>query len=51
MEKAATVDDKNTIAVAKILTAYAYQNNTDWYGDIPYTEALQADAEIPQYFP
>jgi len=51
MEKAALVEDNNTIAVAKILTAYAYQNNTDWFGDIPYSEALQADAETPIIFP
>ncbi len=36
-------NDINTIAVGKILMAYAFQNLTDWFGDIPYSEALAAD--------
>lgn len=35
--------DNNSIAVIKILTAYAFQNLTDMYGDIPYSDALKAD--------
>jgi len=43
MDMAATAEDDNWVAVAKIMSAYAYQNITDWFGDIPYTEALMAD--------
>ena len=43
MKLAAAAGDDNTLAVAKVLTAYAYQNITDWFGDIPYSEALKAD--------
>lgn len=32
---------KNQIAVATILTVWTYQNMTDTWGDIPYSEALQ----------
>ncbi len=41
MQKAQAANDLNTVAVTKILTAYAYQNLTDLYGDIPYSEALR----------
>lgn len=37
--------DDNTVAVIKILRSYAFQNLTDWYGNIPYSEALKADDE------
>jgi len=43
MDMAAEAEDMNWVAVAKILSAYAYQNITDWFGDIPYTEALMTD--------
>jgi hypothetical protein len=43
MKQAEVAGDNNWLAVGKILTAYAYQNITDAYGDIPYTEALKAD--------
>ncbi|HCC71724.1 MAG TPA: hypothetical protein DEQ09_11310, partial [Bacteroidales bacterium] len=43
MEQASEAGDDNTLAVMKILTAYAYQNITDWFGDIPYTEAMMGD--------
>jgi len=43
MEQASEAGDDNSLAVLKILTAYAYQNITDWFGDIPYSEALMAD--------
>ena len=43
MIQASEAEDVNWVAVAKIMTAYAYQNITDWFGDIPYTEALMAD--------
>ncbi len=52
MNQAAEADDDNWVAVAKILTAYAYQNITDAYGDIPYSEALKADdPDNPNIFP
>jgi hypothetical protein len=41
MQKAQEANDVNTVAVTKILTAYVYQNLTDLYGDIPYSEALR----------
>ncbi|MBA7562542.1 hypothetical protein ES708_04194 [subsurface metagenome] len=43
MELAAEAGDDNSLAVMKILTAYAFQNITDWFGDIPYSEAMMAD--------
>lgn len=40
----------NQIAVAKILQSWLYQNITDCWGSIPYTEALKgADARSPIY--
>jgi len=35
---------KNKLAIAKILKAYAYSVLVNTFGDIPYTEALQGDA-------
>lgn len=43
LQLAEAAGDNNSVAVIKILTAYAFQNMTDWYGDIPYSEALKAD--------
>lgn len=40
---AAEASDDNSLAVLNILNVYAYQNLTDWFGDIPYSEALMAD--------
>lgn len=52
MNKATAANDANWVAIAKIMTAYAYQNITDMYGDIPYSEALKADdPEKPIIFP
>ncbi len=52
MELAEEAGDQNSVAVAKILKAYAFQNMTDWYGDIPYSEALNADdSENPIIYP
>lgn len=45
IELAEEADDNNAIAVAQIMKAYAFQSLTDWYGNIPYFEALQADSE------
>ena len=40
----------NQIAVATILRVWLFQNMTDAWGDIPYSEALQADAnKTPKY--
>jgi hypothetical protein len=38
-------------AIAKIMKAYIYQSLVDIYGNIPYTEALQTDANLlkPKY--
>jgi len=52
MKLAVEANDDNSVAVAKILSAYAYQNLTDWFGDIPYSEALLSDdPENPNIFP
>lgn len=52
MKLAVEAEDDNSVAVTKILTAYAFQNITDWFGDIPYSEALMADdPENPTVFP
>lgn len=40
----------NQIAVARILKAFYFQNMTDRWGDIPYTEALQGIALITPKF-
>lgn len=42
-------DIENQIAVAKILTAWAFQNVTDIWGDIPYSEALKEDIILPKF--
>ncbi|MDN3689704.1 SusD/RagB family nutrient-binding outer membrane lipoprotein [Cyclobacterium jeungdonense] len=42
--------NNNQIAVARILKAWAFQNITDVWGDIPYTETLQGnDFPLPIY--
>lgn len=42
--------NNNQIAVARILKAWAFQNITDVWGDIPYTEALQGNSfPLPTY--
>jgi hypothetical protein len=46
MKLATEANDDNSLAVAKILSSYAYQNITDWFGDIPYSEALLADDPV-----
>lgn len=52
MKLATTANDVNWVAISKIMTAYAYQNITDMYGDIPYSEALKADdADKSNIFP
>ena len=52
IELAEEAEDNNSVAVAQILKAYAFQNMTDWYGDIPYFEALKADdSENPNIYP
>ena len=42
-------DNINQIAVAKILTVWAYHNMTDVWGDIPYSEALNDEILTPKY--
>lgn len=42
----------NQLAVAKILKAYFFWHTTDRWGDVPYTEALQGNANFtPRYDP
>jgi hypothetical protein len=48
---ATAAGDDNTLAVLNILRVYAFQNLTDWFGDIPYSEALMADdADNPNIY-
>jgi hypothetical protein len=52
MKLATEAGDDNWLAVGKILTAFAYQNITDIYGDVPYSEALMADdPDNPNIYP
>ena len=51
LEMAEDAEDVNSQAIIKILTAYAYQNITDWFGDIPYSEALMADTDPAIIYP
>ncbi|HNW72503.1 MAG: SusD/RagB family nutrient-binding outer membrane lipoprotein [Bacteroidales bacterium] len=44
-------DNQNQIAVATILKVWAMQIMADTWGDIPYQEAFQGDAEAPIYTP
>ena len=39
--------NNNQIAVARILKAYLYWELTDLWGDLPYTQALKGDGNIP----
>lgn len=39
--------DDNAWAVAEIMSVYGFMILTDYYGDIPYTEALQLNADPP----
>ncbi len=51
-EGAEKAKDNNSMAVIKILRSYAFQNLTDLYGDIPYSDALKADdATTPTIYP
>ncbi len=50
MDQARTSGDSVYVGVSQILTAYSYSVLTDMYGDIPFTEALQDDANLnPKY--
>ena len=51
--KATTTNQTQYIAVAKILQAYTYQLISDNWGDVPYSQALQAQSGIlsPMYDP
>ncbi len=50
---AAADADDDMWAVAEIMTVYGFMILTDYYGDIPYTEALRLDEDIafPAYTP
>ena len=45
MEAAEEIDSRTYIGVAKIMTAYTYSIATDFWGDIPYSQALQGEDE------
>ncbi len=51
IKKASLEGKPNYVACAKILQAYTYQVLTDNFGDIPFSEALQAESGIltPKY--
>ena len=53
IEKATDPDNPNPNleAVSRILKAYTFQQITDLWGDIPYSEALQADGENQIFSP
>ncbi|MEO6917418.1 MAG: SusD/RagB family nutrient-binding outer membrane lipoprotein [Chitinophagaceae bacterium] len=52
MQLAEKAQDKNSVALVKIIRSYAFQNLTDLYGDIPYSEALNADdPQKPTIYP
>lgn len=52
LKMAEEAGDKNVVAVIKILRTYAFQNLTDQYGDLPYSEALKANApDNPTIYP
>ena len=36
----------NQIAIARILKAYYFQIVTDYWGDVPYTQALKGNSDI-----
>ena len=44
VNKATETNDSNYVAAAKILQAYTYQLISDVHGDVPFTEALQAQS-------
>jgi len=50
-EQAKTLGNDNVVAIAEILTVYNYQNMTDLWGPIPYSQALQGDASTPNVQP
>ena len=45
MEAAEEIESRTYIGVAKIMTAYTYSIATDFWGDIPYSQALQGEDE------
>jgi len=51
LDAAKKANDKNLIGVATILDVYNFQNSTDMWGDIPYSEALGGDADTPNIQP
>jgi len=45
----AEVEKTNKLAIIELLTAYAYQNLVDIFGDVPYSEALNIENIAPKY--
>ena len=39
----------NKLAIIELMTAYAYQNLVDIFGDVPYSEALNIENIAPKY--
>lgn len=49
-DKAVTNNNDNYAGIAKILTAFTIATATDWWGDVPYTDALKGgDNFTPLY--
>jgi hypothetical protein len=44
----AAANSPNTVGPARVMQTWVYQNLTDLWGDIPYSEALQGDIGGPQ---
>jgi hypothetical protein len=52
IDKAGESGDKNMEAAGRIMKAYVFQNVTDLWGDVPYSEALKGGSEnnfTPKY--
>lgn len=50
IENAQNINDLNTVAVAQILKAYAFQNLVDMFDKVPYFDALNINEEVrPKY--
>ncbi|MEX2513169.1 MAG: SusD/RagB family nutrient-binding outer membrane lipoprotein [Cyclobacteriaceae bacterium] len=43
IEASEEIDASSYIGIAKIMTAYTFSMTTDYWGDIPYSQALQGD--------
>ena len=48
-EKAAAAEEWGTYLAATVLRVFAFQSMVDAYGELPYTEAMDASILIPKY--